>query len=111
MASAGRRRKRRRPIGRWLALGAVVLLAFLYYRPLTSYFETKRTLEQRVGEVGRLEEQNRALKARLARSGSQLALVREARELSLVKPGERLFIVKGIPEWRRRHAAASRGSR
>jgi hypothetical protein len=26
-----------------------------------------------------------------------------------VRPGERLFIVKGIPEWRRRHAGVRRG--
>jgi Septum formation initiator len=108
MASAGRRRKRRRPIGRWLAVSGLVVLAFLYYRPLTSYFETKHTLEQRASEVRALEDQNRLLKRRLARSGSQLALVRKARELSLVKPGERLFIVKGIPEWRRRHSAGRR---
>jgi hypothetical protein len=108
MASVGRSGRRRRPIGRWLALGGLVLLAFLYYRPLTSYFETKQTLEQRAAEVRSLEEQNHVLKRRLARSGSQLALLRKARELSLVKPGERLFIVKGIPEWRRRHGAGHR---
>ena len=30
-------------------------------------------------------------------------LVREARRLGLVKPGERLFIVRGIPAWRKHH--------
>ena len=99
-------RKRRRPIGRWLVVGGLVLLAFLYYRPLTTYFETKHTLEQRAADVKGLQQRNRMLRRRLARSGSELALVRKARELSLVKPGERLFIVKGIPEWRRRHAVA-----
>jgi hypothetical protein len=29
--------------------------------------------------------------------------VREARRLGLVKPGERLFIVKGIAAWRKNH--------
>jgi cell division protein FtsB len=106
MSSTGRSRRRGRPIGRWLAVAGLVLLAFLYYRPLTSYFDTNQTLQQRSSEVRALQEQNRVLKRRLARSGSELALVRKARELSLVKPGERLFIVKGIPEWRRRNAAA-----
>ena len=31
-------------------------------------------------------------------------LVRGARRLGLVKPGEHLFIVQGIQEWRRAHA-------
>jgi cell division protein FtsB len=105
---ARKKSKRRRHVGRWLALAGLVLLAFLYYRPLKSYIDTKRVLEQRTVEVRALREQKRALERRLARSDSELELVRKARELSLVKPGERLFIVKGIPEWRRRHAAARR---
>ena len=32
------------------------------------------------------------------------ALAREARRLGYVKPGERLFIVKGIDAWRRAQA-------
>jgi hypothetical protein len=35
--------------------------------------------------------------------GTTEQLVREARRLGLVKPGERLFIVKGIPAWRKHH--------
>jgi hypothetical protein len=30
-------------------------------------------------------------------------LIREARRLGLVKPGEQLFIVRGIAAWRKRH--------
>ena len=40
---------------------------------------------------------------RLAEIRSGSTLVRGARRLGLVKPGERLFIVRGIPEWRRAH--------
>jgi hypothetical protein len=28
----------------------------------------------------------------------------EARRIGFVRRGEQLFVVKGIPEWRRRHA-------
>ena len=34
------------------------------------------------------------------------ALAREARRMRLVKPGERIFIVKGVAEWRRAQARA-----
>jgi cell division protein FtsB len=104
MAKRGKKRRpaRRWPVGRLLALAGIVVLGFLYYRPLTSYLETKRALEQRAADVRALEQQNHRLKNRLARSSDQLVLVRKARELSLIKPGERLFIVKGIPEWRQR---------
>ena len=36
---------------RWFALGVVVLLGLLYYRPLKSYMHTKHTLQVRTEEV------------------------------------------------------------
>jgi hypothetical protein len=39
----------------------------------------------------------------LNRTTSTSAVVREARSLGFVRPGERLYIVTGIPEWRSRH--------
>jgi cell division protein FtsB len=103
-----RRRRRRFPVARWLGLGGFVLAALLYYRPVTSYVETKRTLERRSAEVRVLEAQQRTLQRRLDRAGSRQSLVRQARRLGLVKPGERLFIVKGIPQWRHAGPATSR---
>ncbi len=89
---------------RWLALGVVVLLALLYYRPVRAYTHTHRTLDARTAEVRALEARKNRLQERLSeiRSGSTLA--RGARRLGLVKPGEHLFIVRGIPAWRRAHS-------
>jgi len=86
---------------RWCFLGVVVLVGFLYYRPLTTYFETRAAVQARAAEVQELAAENRKLQARLARSSTLEALQREARRSSLVRPGERLFIVKGIAEWRK----------
>jgi cell division protein FtsB len=88
---------------RLLAIGGVVLLAFFYWRPIHTYLHTKRQLEVRRAEVHALVEQKARLRKRIAQAGSGEQLVREARRLGLVKPGERLFIVKGIPAWRKRH--------
>jgi hypothetical protein len=41
------------------------------------------------------------LQRRLTQGDTEEALTREARRLWYVKPGERLFIVKGIDAWRR----------
>jgi hypothetical protein len=38
---------------------------------------------------------------------SDAALAREARRIGYVKPGERLFIVKGISSWQRAHPTAA----
>jgi hypothetical protein len=106
---ASRSPRRRRPtrprlLRRWVALGVLAFVAFLYYQPLRSYVETRQTLVRRSAEVRALAAQREALERRLAAQTSNAALLREARRLAYVKPGERLFIVKGIPAWRRAHS-------
>jgi cell division protein FtsB len=102
------KRSRRPPraslVRRWLGLAAVVLVAFLYYHPLRTYFETRSELTSRRAEVARLAAQKRELQRRLGASTSVDALAREARALGYVRPGEHLFIVKGIQAWRQARA-------
>ena len=102
-----RTRARRLRAGRLLVLGVVVLVAFLYYRPLTSYLETRSDVGRRHAEVVALRTERARLERRLAKSTSVSSLRREARRIGYVRPGERLFIVKGIPEWRRARASHS----
>lgn len=104
MARKRSSRRRRRRWTRWAALGIAVLLGLLYYRPVHAYLDTKHTLQVRTAEVQTLTERKQQLEQRLAEIRSGSTLVRGARRLGLVKPGERLFIVRGIPEWRRAHA-------
>jgi septum formation initiator len=109
--ASARRGRRGGPRLRWLIVGAAVLIAFFYYRPLKSYLETRQTLERRNAEVRSLQEQGAALRRRLTASASDAVLAREARRLSLVRPGERLYIVTGIDAWRRAHARDRAGDR
>ncbi len=88
---------------RLIAFAAIALLAFLYVKPARTYFRTRGELQQRQAEVRGLDAQKRRLEHRLSAGASGDLLVREARRLGLVKPGERLFIVKGIPQWRKKH--------
>ena len=108
------RKRSRRPsrgslVRRWLALGAVVLVAYLYYHPLRTYFETRGELTSRRAEVARLAAQKRELQRRLEASTSVDSLARQARTLGYVRAGEHLFIVKGIQAWRRAHTIARDG--
>jgi hypothetical protein len=100
MPARTRRSWKTASVRRWLAVGVVGLVAFLYYRPLTSYFQARHDLARAESELRTLEAQQARLEQRLAAQTSTDTLVREARRLGYVKPGERLFIVKGIPEWR-----------
>jgi cell division protein FtsB len=105
------KRRPRRPswsrlLLRWLGVAVLCLVAFLYYRPARTYFEKRATLADRAAEVQSLRAQRTRLARRVAISNSEAALAREARRLGFVKPGEQLFIVKGIADWRRRHGYA-----
>ena len=105
------RKKRRRRIGgpvarRWFALGALVLVGLLYYRPLHDYFDARSQQAAQLRAVQKLQRERAALEKRLRHASSDAALAAEARTLGYVLPGEHLFIVNDIPQWRRRHHAA-----
>jgi cell division protein FtsB len=97
----GRRPARSRLVLRWLALGVTVLVGLLYVGPIRSYLETRAALDVRRAEVDGLRQEKRRLERQLAVSTSAEALLVEARRLGFVREGERLFIVKGIPAWRK----------
>jgi len=93
-----------RPKGsRLLAAAGLVLLAFLYWKPAHAYFDAKHELQNRRAEVHALHVEHGQLERRVAQAGTGEQFVREARRLGLVKPGEKLFIVKGIAAWRKKH--------
>ena len=101
MAKRTRKRPPRSSLAlRWLAVGALVLVGLLYYRPVRAYLARSNTVAARQAQVDALAQRHAALERRLRYVGSQAAVAREARRLGYVKPGERLFIVKGIPAWR-----------
>jgi hypothetical protein len=77
----------------------VLVSVYFYYRPLSSYVETRHELTAQRAEVQQLGAQKLRLEQRLQASTSLEATRREARRLGYVRPGDKLFIVKGIPEW------------
>ena len=101
------KRKKRFPRGkfllRWLAVGVALFIAFLYSQPLRSYFSTRDSVKERTEEVRQLRAQKLRLERRLAEGDTPEAVMREARRLGYIKPGERLFIVRGIAAWRKHH--------
>ena len=105
--------RRGRPAGstlalRWGAVAALALVGLLYVHPLRAYLDTRGTQQARRAEVHALEQTKRKLEHELAVSASYTALAREARRLGYVKPGERLYIVKGIGTWRKQLLATLR---
>jgi hypothetical protein len=106
MPRKGRRPARSSVIRRWLAVGALVLFALLYYRPLKAYVDARSELGHRSQVVHQLQSDKARLEHRLGSSTSLATLSREARALGYVRKGEHLFIVKGIQQWRARERAS-----
>ena len=100
--AAKKRKPRSRRRLRLIWLTALVgITAYLYYQPLASYFETRNDLASQRAEVETLQIAKTGLEQRLSNTTSLDATRREARRIGYVLPGEQLFVVKGIPEWRR----------
>ena len=99
-------RRRRRPARsalalRWLGVAVLVAIALSYIHPLRSYEAARSRAEGRRADLAALERENAQLERRLALSGNDTFVEREARRIGLVRPGERLYIVKGVEEWKR----------
>ena len=99
MAKRSRKPPRSRYVLRWVGLAAIVLVGLLYARPLRSYVQAKHDLAARTADVQTLRAEKRELQHRLAESSTGEALTEQARRLGLVRPGEKLYIVKGISAW------------
>lgn len=112
MASRKKRRRRFQHARRWFAVGALVLVGLLYYRPLHDYVDARSQRAVRLAAVRQLQKQQATLERRLRHASSDAALAAEARALGYIRPGEHYFIIKDIPRWRhRQHSrhAAPRG--
>ena len=83
-------------------------MGLLYYRPLHDYFSSRAQRAQRLGEVVRLEREHAALERKVREASTPAALAAEERLLGYIRPGEHLFLVKNIQQWRHRQNASRR---
>ena len=91
-------------VRRWLTVVLIGMIGYAYYHPLRSWIETRSELQSRRAEVAQLAAQRRELKERLRAGATLDSLARQARALGYVRPGEHLFIVKGIKAWQKAHS-------
>lgn len=119
VSSRGKRPKSRRAaraghrrqwlsVRRLVALALLVLVTVLYAGPLRSYYDKRELVRHEQERVALLREQHDELTRKLKRARTTKAIERSARDLAYVKPGERLYIVKGIDDWRREKAHSAR---
>lgn len=68
----------------------------LYVHPLLSYYETWRASARAHAHIAALERENRGLGARQRDLRQPATIEREARELGMVRRGERPYAVRGL---------------
>jgi len=105
MASTAAARRTGPPAGRirWDRLGRYALLLVLfaillaYISPITHWLRQSETAERERDALHALQEENRELKQRVSDLKRPVALEREARELGMVKQGERAYVIENLP--------------
>ena len=108
---AGRKARgssRSRRAVRWIGLVVLVAAAVGYVQPLRAYRDATADVAARTAQIERVERANAELEERIDETETPQFVEREARKLGLVKPGERLFIVTGIDEWKHERRARAR---
>jgi cell division protein FtsB len=98
VAGAGARGIRWDRVSRVGLLVVLVGIVALYIGPARSYVSTMKDATAKRGHVQQLQRENARLRARRDALRDPKALEREARRLGMVRPGERAYVVKGLPK-------------
>jgi hypothetical protein len=84
-------------VGRLALLGVLGIILILYISPVVHWIEQSRTASHERSQVRSLQAEHDKLQARLRELRRPDAIPREARKLGMVAPGERPYVVQGIP--------------
>lgn len=84
-------------IGRVAMLFVLSVLLYLYISPARSLVGAIAESGRRQADVAALTRANLQLRAERDSLGTPVALEREARSLGLVRPGEKEFVIFGLP--------------
>lgn len=84
--------------GRLIILSVCIVLAYLYAGPLYGLYESWGESKQREQQLQTLESRNHQLKERREALSDPATLEQEARRLGKVRPGERPYVIEGLPK-------------
>lgn len=93
-----------RPRIRWNRVGRIALLCvlafilYLYVGPARSWVATWGEAKERRAQVAELRAENVKLRARQRELRRDSQLEREARTLGMVKAGEKVYAIEGLPK-------------
>ena len=83
-------------LGRVFLLGVLAVILLMYVSPLTRWVTQRNTAKEDTAELRQLEDTNARLKAKLRDLQSPTAIEMRARQLGMVKQGERSFVIEDL---------------
>ena len=86
---------------RYLLAGLATAILIGYVGPVQGYLDQREALAREEAVLKSLQERKKRLEAEIAALDQPRVLEVRARELGLVRAGERAFIVRGLPEPKR----------
>lgn len=84
-------------VGRVALLALIVGVAALYIQPARSYLATWQDASAKREQVERLEREHAELRRRARELRDPRTIETEARRLGMVRPGERSYVIGGLP--------------
>ena len=84
-------------LGRLGLLGVLGVILILYVSPVVHWIEQSRTAAHLHSQVTSLQTEHDGLQTRLRELRAPRAVEREARRLGMVGPGEKPYVVQGVP--------------
>jgi cell division protein FtsB len=81
-------------VGRWALICVFLFVVYLYIGPARSWVTTYAEAKRQRADVSALKARNATLKAQKRRLERAGAVEVQARELGMVKAGEKLYVVK-----------------
>jgi cell division protein FtsB len=82
-------------VGRYGLLFVLVIVVGLYVEHTMSYISTRTQSDQQKAIVNQITHQNRALAQQLKSLNDPVTIVRDARALGMVRPGEQSYAMTG----------------
>ena len=93
----GAARIRWEPGGGWAVICVFALIVYLYIGPARTWLSTYADAKRQRAAVAELKAENARLRKAKRDLQGAAALEREARELGMVRAGERAYVIEGLP--------------
>ena len=83
-------------LGRYALFMVLLAILLAYISPISHWLRQSETAKHEEAQLAELQEENAELKDRIADLKRPLALEREARELGMIKEGERAYVIENL---------------